>query len=311
MLHLPAGKASQVVVQPANQYTIFLRWKIAVMLLPAVLILGGLFGGGLAFALAQSLGDFSPAGEHHFTLVHYRSLLSDPELRVSIALTFLLATVATAISAAAGFAIAVALRHLDRGSRSMTALLQAPIAIPHLAFAILLADLIGQSGWVARLLHFAGWIAMPADFPALINDRYGLGIVIAYVLKETPFIALVSLTMLRRIDGDYELAAATLGASRWQRFRYVTFPLAAPSVISASLLVFAFIFGAFEVPYLLGRPYPAMLGVVAQRRFLSTDLTDRPDAIAVAVLMTVVSTLLVLAYLQLSRKLVGERPTLF
>jgi hypothetical protein len=54
-----------------------------------------------------------------------------------------------------------------------------------------------------------------------------------------------------------------------------------------------------------------MLGVVAQRRFLSTDLMDRPDAIAVAVLMTVVSTLLVLAYLQLSRKLVGERPTLF
>jgi putative spermidine/putrescine transport system permease protein len=285
-----------------------LRWKIAIMLLPAVLILGGLFGGGLAFALGQSLGNFPPAGEHHFTLVHYRSLLFDPELRISIALTFLLATVATAISAAAGFSIAVALRHR---SGPLTVLLQAPIAIPHLAFAILLADLIGQSGWLARVLHFAGWIALPADFPALINDRYGLGIVIAYVLKETPFIALVTLTMLRRIDGDYELAAATLGASRWQRFRYVAFPLAAPSVISASLLVFAFIFGAFEVPYVLGRTYPAMLGLVAQRRFLSTDLMDRPDAIAVAVLMTVVSTLLVLAYLQLSRKLVGERPTLF
>jgi putative spermidine/putrescine transport system permease protein len=285
-----------------------LRWKIAIMLLPAILIVGGLFGGGLAFALGQSLGDFPPVGEHHFTLVHYRSLLSDPELRISIALTFLLATVATAISAAAGFSIGVALRH---SGGPLNALLQAPIAIPHLAFAILLADLIGQSGWVARVLHVAGWVALPADFPALVNDRYGLGIVIAYVLKETPFIALVSLTMLRRIDGDYELAAATLGASAWQRFRYVTFPLAAPSVISASLLVFAFIFGAFEVPYLLGRPYPAMLGVVAQRRFLSTDLTDRPDAIAVAVLMTVVSTLLVLAYLQLSRKLVGERPTLF
>src|SRR5207253_4470669 len=109
---------------------------------------------------------------------------------------------------------------------------------------------------------------VPADFPALVNDRYGAGILIAYVLKETPFIALVTLAMLRRTAGEYELAAATLGASAWQRFRYVTLPLVAPSVISAALLVFAFIFGAFKVPFILGRPYPAMLGVEAQRRFL-------------------------------------------
>jgi putative spermidine/putrescine transport system permease protein len=281
------------------------------MLLPASLILGGLFAGGLGLALIQSLGDFPPTGEYQFTLAHYRSLLSDPELRISIGLTFLVATISTAISAAAGLALALALRNLARGSRVLSTLLQTPIAVPHLAVAVLLINFIAQSGWLARLAHFAGLIAVPADFPALINDRYGLGIVIAYVLKEAPFIALVTLAMLRRIDGDYELAAATLGASAWQRFRYVTFPLVAPSVVSASLLVFAFIFGAFEVPYLLGRPYPAMLGVVAQRRFLSTDLTDRPDALAVAVLMTIVSALLVLAYLQLGRKLVGERPTLF
>jgi hypothetical protein len=54
-----------------------------------------------------------------------------------------------------------------------------------------------------------------------------------------------------------------------------------------------------------------MLGVVAQRRFLSMDLADRPDAIALAVLVTIVSALLVFAYLRLARKLIGERPTLF
>jgi len=66
----------------------------------------------------------------------------------------------------------------------------------------------------------------------------------------------------------------------------------------------------FEVPYIL-EAYPAMLGVVAQRRFLSVNLMDRPDAIAVAILMTFVSASLVFAYLRLGRKLVGERPTLF
>ena len=280
------------------------------MLLPAVLVLG-LFAGGIGWALIQTLGDFPAAGEHQFTLAHYQALLIDPELRVSILLTFVLATIATAISAAAGMGLALAFRNQARGSRTIGALLQIPIAVPHLALAVLLANLIGQSGWLARLTRLAGVIQVPADFPALVNDRYGFGIVIAYVLKETPFIALITLAMLRRIDSDYELAAATLGASAWQRFRYVTLPLAAPAVVSASLLVFAFIFGAYEVPFLLGRPYPAMLGVLAQRRFLSTDLADRPDAIAVAILMTLICGLLVFAYLHLGRKFVGERPTLF
>jgi ABC-type spermidine/putrescine transport system, permease component I len=281
------------------------------MLLPAVAILGGLFGGGLGLALMQSLGDFAPAGEHQFTLAHYQSLLGDSEVRISVAITFLLATLATAISAAAGLGIALTFRKLARGSRILNVFLQTPIAIPHLAIAILLMNLIGQSGLIARLAHFAALIGAPAGFPVLINDRYGAGILIAYVLKEIPFIALIALAMLRRTADDYELQAATLGASPWQRFRYVTLPLVAPAVISASLLVFAFIFGAFEVPYILGRPYPAMLGVVAQRRFLSTDLADRPDAIAIAVLMTLVSAFTVLVYLHVGRKLVGERPTLF
>ena len=111
---------------------------------------------------------------------------------------------------------------------------------------------------------------------------------------------------------EYEQAALTLGASWWQRLRHVTLPLAAPAAVSASLVVFAFIFGAFEVPFILGRPYPAMLSVVAQRRYLSTDLADRPGAVAVAVVIALVTALLVWAYLRLARALVGvERPTIF
>ena len=231
------------------------------MLLPAILILGLLFGGGLAMALVQSLGDFPPSGEHQFTLAHYRALLSDPELRISIAITFLWATIATGISAVAGFALALAFRSLARGSRLLSALLQTPVAIPHLAMAILLVNIIGQSGLAARIAHYMGLIQLPADFSVLVNDRYGVGIVIAYALKETPFIALVTLAMLRRTAPGYELVAAALGASPWQRFRYVTLRIVAPSGLSASLLVFEFIFDAFEVPYILGRPYPAMLGV--------------------------------------------------
>src|SRR5258708_12552210 len=163
--------------------------KIALMLLPAVLILGGLFAGGVGLALVQSLGDFPPAGEHAFTLAHYQALLADPELRISIAITFLLASLATAISAAAGLGVALALRNVARGSRMLSAMLQTPIAIPHLAMAVLLVNLIGQSGLFSRLAHAAGLARVPADFPALLPDRFRLGLFFPYALLVPPSIS--------------------------------------------------------------------------------------------------------------------------
>jgi putative spermidine/putrescine transport system permease protein len=119
----------------------------------------------------------------------------------------------------------------------------------------------------------------------------------------------MTLALLARLGEEYEQAARTLGASAWQRFRHVTLPLVAPAVVSSSLMAFAFIFGAFEVPFLLGRPFPAMISVVAQQRFLDVNLAARPGAIAVAVTSTLLTTALAWGYLRLTRALLGlERP---
>jgi putative spermidine/putrescine transport system permease protein len=134
---------------------------------------------------------------------------------------------------------------------------------------------------------------------------------IAYVWKEAPFLAVVALTMLARTSRDYEDVARSLGAGWWRRWTRIQLPLIAPGLISASLAVFAYVFGAYEVPLLLGRTYPAMLGVLAERRFSSVDLMDRPGALAVALAISVAAALLVWIYLRLARRLVGERPVLF
>ncbi len=285
--------------------------RVLLGLLPVVLLLAVLFGGGLAIAVLQSVGYFTPGGEQALTLAHYRNLFADAEFRDSVLVTLGWSTIASLASLVLGLAVALALRRIARGSHLLNAMLQVPIAVPHLAMAMIAVNLLGQSGLMARLAHAAGLIQAPGDFPEIFHDRYGAGILITYILKEAPFLALVALSMLRRTGLEYEAVAATLGASAWQQFRYVTLPLVAPPLISATLIVFAYIFGSFEIPFLLGRPYPAMLGVLLQRRFLSGELNDRPDAIAVGVLMSCVSALVVLAYLRLSSRLVGERPTLF
>ncbi|HMV87956.1 MAG TPA: ABC transporter permease subunit, partial [Blastocatellia bacterium] len=205
--------------------------------------------------------------------------------------------------------LALGLREAARRSRVVNLLLQIPLSMPHPAMAGALITVVAPSGLPARAAFALGLIAQPADVPALVNDRYGAGIVLAYVLKEVPFIALMTLALLARLGEDYEQAARVLGASAWQRFRFVTLPLVAPAVISSSLLVFTFIFGAFEVPYLLGRPYPAMLSVVAQQRYLDANLATRPGAIALAVLSTLLTAALAWAYLRLTRVLLGlDRP---
>lgn len=281
------------------------------LLAPASLVLLGLFAGGVFLAVVQSTGFFAPIGEHAFTLTHYTAMLLNREFQLSLFLTITVAAISTVLSAAAGVGLALSVRRLAGRWPLLNALVQVPIAVPHIVMAVLLLNVISQSGLVARIAYAAGLLATPNEFPVLVNDRYSIGIVAAYVLKESPFIAVVALAMLARIGGEYEALAATLGASRWQRFRHVTFPMLAPAVVSSSVIVFAFIFGAFEVPFLLGRPYPSMLGVVAQRRFTSIDLTERPDAIALSVLMAIITAACVWAYLKFTRVQIGERPTLF
>ena len=291
-------------MQPPNS-------RIVLLLAPASLVLLGLFTGGLILAVVQSTGFFAPLGEHKFTFTHYAAMLLDREFQLSLFLTLAVAAISTFLSAVTGVAVALLLRRVAARWPILNSLVQIPIAVPHLVMAVLLLNVISPSGLLARIAYAGNLLASPNEFPMLVNDRYSVGIIAAYVLKESPFIAVVTLAMLARIDGEYEALAATLGASRWQRFRHVTFPLLAPAVVSSSVIVFAFIFGAFEVPFLLGRSYPSMLGVVAQRRFASIDLTERPDAIAVSVLMSIITAALVWAYLKFSRIQIGERPTLF
>jgi putative spermidine/putrescine transport system permease protein len=286
--------------------------RIALALSPVLIVIVPLFLGGLLLAAFDSLGFFAPTGESAFTLRHFRSLASDKEFGYSLLTSFLLASVSTLLSAAAGLWLAISLREVALRRRMLQVFLQTPIAIPHLAIAVALINFISPSGLIARVAFAAGLIHSPGGFPALVNDRFGFGIVLAYVIKESPFVAVMTLALLARIGTDYEAVARTLGAAGWQRLRYVTLPLLAPAAVSASLIVFAFTFGAFDVPFILGRQYPAMLGVAAQRRYLSMDLTDRPEAIAMAVLMTLVTGLLAWMYLKVAHAAIGiERPTIF
>ena len=277
------------------------RLKIALLLSPALAVIGVLFAGGLAAAVAQSLGYMPALGETELSLDAYREVLTGEEFLSSLGLTFYVAASSTAISTVLAVLAALALRRSS--GRISSVVFQLPITIPHLVAAVGIALVVSQTGLGARLAASLGLIGEPADFPALLYDRYSVGIILTYVWKEVPFIALVVLASLRGVTAELEDVARTLGAGAWQRFWYVVFPVIAPGVVAASLIVFAFTFGAFEVPYLLGKTYPTILPVMAYNEYRDTDLAARPVAMAINVLVTLVTAAVAAAYLRLAKDL--------
>lgn len=281
--------------------------RIGVLLAPAMAVVGVFFAAGIAQALAQSFGYQPFLADWHWSLDAYRQLWADPAVRASLLLTAEVALASTALATALGVTGALLIHRLGRGRRWATGLLQVNLAVPHLVGALCMLLLLSQSGLLSRLGHAAGLTSTPAAFPALTADRFGLGIIAEYVWKETPFIAVLTLTVLGRGTDELGTAARLLGASRWQRLRHVTLPLLAPTVAAGSMLVLAFAAGSYEVPYLLGRPYPATLPVVAYQDYKSTDLTTRPEAMAVAMLITVITVTIVAGYFALASRL-SRRP---
>ena len=278
------------------------RATLALLLAPALLVLVGLFGGGLAVGVARSLGHSPVAGDLSLGLDAYRAVLADPRIRASFGLTLYIAAIATALSVVLGIAAAALLRGALRGRRLALFLFQVNLTIPHLVGAIGILYLVSQSGQFARLAHLAGLIARPGDFPALVFDPAAVAIVAQYVWKEVPFIGLVALANMQAVGPDLEAAARTLGAGRLRAFCSVMLPTILPGVLAAAALVFAFAFGAYEIPALLGASYPQTLPVLAWRRFTDVDLAARPEAMALGMLVALVSAAMIWAAMAFARR---------
>ena len=281
--------------------------RTTLLLLPALLVVTALFLGGLFLAVKESLGYEPVIGQTALSLDAYRALLDDTEVRRSIALTVRLALTATAFSAALGVACALLIRRLRWGRRAAAFVFQLALPVPHVVGALAAFLLLDQAGLLSRLLHAVGLVGAPASAPELTMDGFGFAIVAEYVWKETPFIGVVVLAALAGGIAELEDVAGTLGAGPLRRFRHVVLPLITPAVLSTSVIVFAFSFGSYEVPFLLGRSFPTTLPVVAYQSYTQTDITDHVRGAAINVTITAIVALIVLLYLVLTER--ALRPT--
>lgn len=270
------------------------RTRLLLLLLgPALVLVGGLVLGALGLALLRSLRLLPLEAPG---LSAYVTVLTSPGVLASLALSLWIATLSTLVAAGLALAAAMLLRQAFPGRGLVAVLVQLNLSIPHVVGAIGILYLISQSGSFARLAHAAGLIAAPSEFPALTHDPRAIGIILTYVWKEVPFLTLILLAKLQTLAPELEAAARSLGATRWQAFRFVLLPQLLPALAAGAALVFAFAFGAYEVPLILGAHAPEALPLRAWRSFTDVDLATRPEAFALSILIAALGAGLLALY---------------
>lgn len=272
---------------------------IVAMLAPAVGTLLVFYVGPLVLALVQSLGHAPLYRVSIFpSLEYYSRVLGSQRFWISLLYTLYYAFVPTVISTVIGVALALLMNRSFRGARFFSFFLRLPLVVPYLVGAAMVVALFANGGLFARILYALNVIEQTGDFPRVLFSSGGYGIMLVYLFKQIPFTTMVVGSVLAGVSPEYEEIARTLGASRWKTFRYVILPRIMPGVVTSSILVFAFNFQSYEIPFLLGATFPNTLPVEALRRFSVPDYTRRPEAMAYVVVIALVSGIILFFYLK-------------
>ena len=218
----------------------------------------------------------------------FLTLLSTPGIATSAITSLVSGLLTPAISLAIVFLFLAA----TQGNRIGNAIakLSAPVlAIPHAAAAFALALLLAPSGVASRVIaSLLGW-DLPPDY-LFINDLNGLALILGLVLKEAPFLLLISLAALPSLGAPRRVALArTLGYKPTTAWLLTVAPVLYPLVRLPLFAVIVFASSAVDVALILGPSLPPTLSVRLLEWFVAPEIESRQLASAAALLQLVVS----------------------
>lgn len=262
-----------------------------ILVLP-LLALSLLFICGMLNGLLQSFGIIPSLGLTRFTFDYYRELLSRPDILASIGISLYIATVSSVSAVVLGVVISACAVITGWTRKNTFQIFKIPIIVPHIVVALLVINVFSQSGMLSRLLYNLGLLKGQEQFFSILYSPSGIGIILAYLWKEIPFVTFFVVTIMANINSSLGEAAVNLGATKFKAFFSVTLPLCMPTIKNSFLLIFAYSFGAYELPFLLGATAPKALPVQAFIEYMHPDLLHRPYAMALNSIMFVFSLML-------------------
>ena len=161
-------------------------------------------------------------------------------LKVALSATLVVAVTGTLL----GWLLA---RGRFRGRELLDAVLTLPLVLPPTVTGYYLLVLFGRRGVIGGPLHEATGLTLTFTWYA------GL---LAAAVVSLPLMVKSARAAIEAVDPEFEFAAATLGAGRWERFRRVTLPLARRGLLAGVVLTFARALGEFGATLMLAGNIP-------------------------------------------------------
>lgn len=213
-----------------------------------------------------------------FTLTweQFVAAVSSPRVVASYQLTFGASFLAALVNAVAGLLVAwVLVRYSFPGKKIVDALVDLPFALPTAVAGISLTALLASNGWVGSLLE-------PYGINLAFNRN---GVVIALIFIGLPFVVRTVQPVLEDAEKELEEAAASLGATRWQTFRYVIFPAIGPALLTGFAMAFARAIGEYGSVIFIAGNMPMVSEITPLIIIGKLEQYDYAGATAVAVVM--------------------------
>lgn len=219
-----------------------------------------------------------------FTLTwsQFLEATTTPRVLASYRLTFGASFLAALVNAVFGLITAwVLVRYEFPFKRLVDALVDLPFALPTAVAGIALTAIWSTNGWVGQ------WLPFKVSFTPV-------GVFVALVFIGLPFVVRTVQPVLEDLNREYEEAAATLGASRWQTFTKVVFPILMPALLTGFALAFARALGEYGSVIFIAGNMPMISEITPLLIITKLEQYDYAGATAIAVVMLVVSFALLL-----------------
>lgn len=215
-----------------------------------------------------------------------KDILLSPRSLAALRLSFGCALAAGLINALFGLVVAwVLARYRFPGRGLLDGLVELPFALPTSVAGITLTFLYSEQGWLGRWLYAAG-------FPVAFSPA---GIVLALTFVGLPFVVRTVQPVLQEMDPAVEEAARCLGASPWQVFWRVQFPVLLPAVLTGFTLALARAIGEYGSVLFISGNLPLRTEIAPLLIVTRLEQYDYEGAAVLATIMLLASLLLLAA----------------
>jgi sulfate/thiosulfate transport system permease protein len=219
------------------------------------------------------------------TVDEFWAVVTTPRVLASYRLTFGASLIAAGINAVFGLLLAWSLvRYRFPGKSLVDALIDLPFALPTAVAGIALTAIYSQNGWIGSLLE-------PHGIKVAFTP---LGVLVALTFIGLPFVVRTVQPILQDLERELEEASASLGANRWQTFRFVIFPALLPALMTGFALAFARAVGEYGSVIFIAGNIPLVSEITPLMIITKLEQYDYTGATAIAVVMLLVSFVLLL-----------------